>query len=492
MTSFLRPHALPEELDRGYLGFAMTLNGMSSVDEALRQISSCLMPARPAADTNLVESLACVANLSVDDFVQCHTTRPLREAIAPTVFNERRRAVRSERIDPVGCSSRKGWYFCPACAQADLEFHGRSYWRRDLQFPGQLWCPKHAMALRYIVSDEKALPSPLVAQSTSEEVPQSLVDAAINNQLVARYLDICAGFLQHRESVDNSVARRIIQHRAKEKGIALRRRAAPGPLLSDMIMGLFPSSWLATVMPALASNETAEAAKHIENVIYVDARSFSCSTYVLAASVVFDSAEEALNALFNSEPPTKRKGSGSRQAPSSIASPCKTLRDSTVATRYAACRGNLTKTALQLGVSMARTERALAKLGLPSLGVSSCHARERALGTFLIDGKNIQETCEESGLDSNEVETLLRTCCANMTSTLIEMRRVGSAPRANRTRARSMTPKDVHAMLERSQLASPQPTDPITPATGTESSERPASNRMNSARPLSADPLTSE
>ena len=271
MTSFLRPHALPEELDRGYLGFAMTLNGISSVDEALRQISSCLMPARPAADTNLVESLACVANLSVDDFVQCHTTRPLREAIAPTVSKERRRGVRSERIDPVGCSSRKGWYFCPACAQADLEFHGRSYWRRDLQFPGQLWCPKHAMALRYIVSDEKALPSPLVAQATSEEVPQSLVDAAISNQFVVRYLDICAGFLQHRESIDNSVARRIIQHRAKEKGIALRRRAAPGPLLSDIIMGLFPSSWLATVMPALASNEIAEAAKHIETVIYVDA-----------------------------------------------------------------------------------------------------------------------------------------------------------------------------------------------------------------------------
>lgn len=485
MTTFVRPQLLPEELDRGYLGFTMTLNGMSSVDEALRQISSCLMPGCPGAAKGLVESLACVADLSVDDFVKCHTTYPLREAIAPTVFEEMRRGTGPERTDPFGYSSRKGWYFCSACAQADLQFHGRSYWRRDLQFPGQLWCPKHATALRYIVSDHKALPSPLIAQDISEEVPQSLVDAANNHPLVSRYLDICAGLLQHRESIDNTVARRVIQQRAKERGIALRRRAAPGPLLSDMIMGLFPPSWLATVMPAIANNEIAETAKHIENVIYVDARLSSCSTYMLAATVVFDSAEEALNALFrNSELPAKPEPRATR--------PGSTLRDSTVATRYAACRGNLTKTASQLGASIVRTERALAKLGLPSLGVSSCHARERALAAFLIDGKNVQESCEESGLDSDEVETLLRTCCANMTSTLIEMRRAGRAPRVPRTRTRSMTPKAVHAMLERAQLAPPQPPDPVNPKTCTESSKHLASNRMKGAAPLSVDSLTSD
>lgn len=41
-----------------------------------------------------------------------------------------------------------------------MYFHGTSYWRRDLQTPGQLWCPKHEEPLSFAAGADPFLTSP--------------------------------------------------------------------------------------------------------------------------------------------------------------------------------------------------------------------------------------------------------------------------------------------------------------------------------------------
>lgn len=189
MNMLTRPKPLPEELDRGYLGRAMRINGYRTETELFEAIATNFgMPGRTRRELPTTQMAAMTAGLSTEQFVLHHTTLPIRRSITsyhPEVPHGS--LDRSSILFASGMgTARRGWYFCQDCVKEDIGFHGVSYWRRDLQVPGQLWCLKHGTPLRYVLDAEAVLKTPMAASCNSEVVATSIARAAARNQCVVR------------------------------------------------------------------------------------------------------------------------------------------------------------------------------------------------------------------------------------------------------------------------------------------------------------------
>jgi hypothetical protein len=139
----IRPLPLPDELDEGYAGYVMRLNGMRSMkdlDGLMRAWAGC--PDKSWREVSRLELISKVANLSVMDFVLRHTTLPLRRGITSYQADLPHGSDRNKKIwwSTAMREARAGAYFCESCAREDLDFHGRSYWRRSHQVPEGLYC----------------------------------------------------------------------------------------------------------------------------------------------------------------------------------------------------------------------------------------------------------------------------------------------------------------------------------------------------------------
>jgi len=148
----IRPLPYPDELDAGYAGYVMRLNGMRSMkdlDNLMREWAGG--PDKSWREVSRVELISKVANLSVMDFVLRHTTLPLRRGITSYQADLPHGSDRNKEIwwSTAMREARTGAYFCENCAREDLDFHGRSYWRRSHQVPGLLSCPKHGIPLSF-------------------------------------------------------------------------------------------------------------------------------------------------------------------------------------------------------------------------------------------------------------------------------------------------------------------------------------------------------
>lgn len=68
-------------------------------------------------------------------------------------------------------SHKNKW--CPHCAQSDRDRYGFSYWRRDHQVPGQLFCETHHCVLQGIESDDAFLLFPHECKRWSKSMSQA-------------------------------------------------------------------------------------------------------------------------------------------------------------------------------------------------------------------------------------------------------------------------------------------------------------------------------
>lgn len=417
MGSLIRLSSMPQELDRSYLGRIKRANGFGNEEETFKAIAHHFgLGGVSRRERTCLELLGLVAGQSSEAFASSHSTLPIRRAITsyfPGLAHgslERRSLLLHSGIT----LARPGAYFCADCTRADMLFHGISYWRRDLQLPGRLWCQLHDTPLFYVEDDDAFSKAPSTLFDSAEQVPIAWVEEAKDNEFVKRYLDIVAGLITRPRPIDVRSAAYALRQRSIDRNLQSCDGPVKKALLSDLIVESFPRLWLATIVPTLLEKSHKQLLRKVDGVLYTNTSVSSVWPYILAASVLFDSADSALNAIFNGEVCASRYGVRTKHKAE--------ISESDLLSAYAYFEGSHAAISRSIGLDRKETTRRLHSMGLPALGLCFHSQPIRAARAFFLERKSHAESAKLGAMSPDEFDQLLRSVGPNLIRAMKGMR----------------------------------------------------------------------
>jgi hypothetical protein len=299
MTTLFKPQPLPDEIALGYFGRVMRMNGFHSmkhfVDHAARMFN--LEDEPPSNRTELL-LLSRIAEKSLDDFEYEHTCKPYKDGVG------RWRGFSDSLLNITQRFElrllRRGAYFCSACASADVQFHGISYWRREHQLPGHHWCQKHDSPLDWVETD-LALQSPVTKymnqrlSGQSSRMPNPKSDA-----FVSRYMEISSGILARRQQLDTANLRATFKRMAMQKGYSFGKEPLGSSTAMELIRKMVSDEWLSEAL--YDYQRAVQEQNHILiDGVFTDGGPVPSSVpYYIVAAALYDTADKALNAMTRS------------------------------------------------------------------------------------------------------------------------------------------------------------------------------------------------
>lgn len=214
----ITPEIMPNELLWGYMGRVVKLNGLrsQSVRKSLTEI--CRHARGPDTHVHGLGStlriLSSLTELPEENFTRDHTLSHLvyfAQKYARYHPYEKTLGSKGKALEQLGGHLR----FCDHCIDSDIQSHGFSYWKRDQQLPGHLWCQAHQAPLRTIYIDDPYLSSP--ATLRQECNPNELMPCTgENNPLIQHFLFLQRCVMWSVEKVDFGLILEVTRDRALE------------------------------------------------------------------------------------------------------------------------------------------------------------------------------------------------------------------------------------------------------------------------------------
>lgn len=402
---------MPDEPMNAYLGRMKRNNVYSSSAELLTQLASYM--SIQVCDTKKINSILLLAEVSGVNplfFARQHTMLPFAKFV--DWFDRDRGEVAdftSEKyLGSVMRSQGNKAHLCRDCVNEDMDFRGMSYWRRVHQLIGIDWCVKHGDALYQYEGNDAFDISPLVALGSCSKLDKETVAAAKDHPRVARYARIAESLLAevshpyHTEDIST-----MIRDWAKQQDLRVALNGKR-PLLSDKVAESFPNDWLALHFPTSQRKEVGIFAPWLDGTWF--SRKFPCGvpSYALALTLMYESADEALNALANlSATVVPRKSEIHRK---------QGAWDSTeIVDVWMKHLGNCKAIAEDMGLSDQYIRKRLYEAGLPTLSASSGVAVKLAVQSYW-SGHSLSEVTETAGVEQSHVEDFLRVATARYLS----------------------------------------------------------------------------
>lgn len=434
----IRPTPLPDELDLGYLGIVMRLNGLETpkdLDELARHWADC--PGTSCREVSRLELLSRIAGLSTPDFVMQHTTLPLRRGITsylPDLLHGSEEG--RDMLWSTGMRlARTGVYFCEHCAHEDVNFHGRSYWRRAHQIPGLLWCEKHLTPLSFTDDRAAVLRAPTGLIGQCQVVEASWCEKVMANETITRYLAVCDGLMDHPQPFPVAQASEVLR-----QAWMTYLNAQPShdkessQLFSDLLIERCGRDWLALVLPDLANKPERERLLKIDNIFFTKTSASSAIAYALACAALFQSAEEALNALGTPHPQANRIRSRK-----SIG-----VNSDTFTATYLEVRGSHAKVARKLGLVQSTVAQRLNAAGLPNLVEARGKSTVKALLAIFNERRSLQSSAQAGGISEADLMHALCVMAAGPAKLILKLDESGQ--RKVRRKSAQLTPDRARAI----------------------------------------------
>lgn len=429
-----RPIPFPEELDRGYLGRVMRLNGVDSETKMVKLMASWAgVAGKSRREVSCLELLSKVAATELPRFVWRQTTLPFRRAITsyqPDLAHGSN-ASRSMLWTSGMRLARTAAFFCPECVQEDQDFHGQSYWRRGHQLPGVLSCPKHDIPLKYIDDGAAFLSPPSQYLSIAQEVDPIWAAEVSKNEVIQRFLEISAGLMDRSSPLEVKSVSAILKAQAMTLGYQTHGGAIKAPLLSDAVVRAYGRKWLGTVFPVLADKQDGVLLSQMDGVLYLNKSASSVVAYVLASTLLFESADSALNAL-QSQVNIARNRRGSLNI-----DPDQLFR------AYVEGRGNYSVVATLLAVNRPAITTKLQAAGLPNLNETSKQNSLAAAYAFYIEKESLSQSAAKGKIFIEDMEELIRNADGGGLSDALRAMSRPSGRGSGKRRAKQLTPDEV-------------------------------------------------
>ncbi len=434
MNMLVQPAPLPEEMDRGYLGRIMRINGYRTPKDAVEAMAAHFgEEGRTRREVTTHELLSRMAGMTTEHFAQRHTTLPLRRGITSYFPGLLHGSEERKSLLHNSASLRKGQaaFFCKECVEADVRFHGASYWRRDLQTPGQIWCPKHMKPLHFTTSVDPFIASPAMSMEVADQIPEDWVRPAIGNPHVERFIELAAALFDRAEPLDVALIAPLLRDTGSAQGYKANASSKQGVLISDNIKALFPEQWLSAVFHEVVEKSMGAYLHQVDGALYLRKSASSVVAYLLVLSVLFESADHAINALSGACSGDAMPGLRQRSAKRSIPDMDELLE------HYAAARGGHAEVARMLELPVYVVRKTLCNIGLPNLpewDVTSEIGAVAALRAYYLNKRSYLSSRDISGLTEARFDALMRQCGPKMAIALDRM----TPKTRNQTRTRRM------------------------------------------------------
>lgn len=435
----LRPAVYPEEIYSGYMGRVMRRNGCRTNDEIeilLRTWAG--VTEKSKREIPSLRLLSQVAGIELPIFVKNHTMIPLNRFIQSGSQDvEHGNEKQLSLLWTIGIRKFKpGAYFCEECVHEDQKFHGESYWRREHQIIGLMYCPKHIAPLKFVDDDLAFLSSPASHINECHSVDKLWAKSTYENQTIRTYIDISSSLLNARSPFKINDIVSILKSKAASMGFKTHGKATKGKakLLSDEIIKSVGRDWLCTVHPALAKKMLGETMVQVDGML--NSRNiYAIPGYILAFSTLYDSTDNALNAM-QSKPNQKSSGQAQHEDVSI----------DEIFEAYVQARGCYKQIAADLSYNTA-TFRRLKSMGLPSLESPRGTNFFKAAVSFCVEKNSLQISAEQGGISIDEMESFVRESGPELTRALIRMS-PRTSQRYGKSRAKPLNPHEAKELAE--------------------------------------------
>lgn len=296
------PKAMPDEWVKGLLCRFAILNSLGSSSKLNNEMERIRSSLSNSSTTSMTwcEILANANQMSLNTFLAHHTLLPFNRAVRPPLTSQPFGCI-TERFDrfahqQTSHANGTSQYLCPNCVNEDMSFWGFSYWRRSHQLRGAVLCHKHQVGLlestsclwidlpHHVIDDAKPIPSEIVSHALQDPVLQ-------------RYADIALAFAERKQPITTTWIAHILHQKLRSRTSADKQVL---PRLTTIANAMINGPWQQHFFPELSKGNVADDLNSLDRTRSCKPKALSTPFYVLALSLLFNSADSAICAVSNS------------------------------------------------------------------------------------------------------------------------------------------------------------------------------------------------